>query len=79
MFLKTGMDLVAGHARPPFFPVDMEIVEVPISIAEVGQGRGPFILYQVLVMALKTEGIEFRVIGVIELLRKKGFQYLNIG
>ncbi len=65
------MDLVAGHAGPPFFPVDMEIVEVTVPVAEIGQGGGPFILYEVLIVALETKGIEFRVIRVIEFLRKE--------
>jgi hypothetical protein len=38
--LVTGMDLMASKAGPPFFPVNMKIMKVPISVSKIGQGGG---------------------------------------
>ena len=37
-FLVGGMNIVAGKAGPSFLPGDMEIVKVPVPVAEIGQG-----------------------------------------
>lgn len=39
------MNFVAGNAGPPLFPVDMQIVQVPVTVAEIGQDGGPLIHY----------------------------------
>lgn len=73
-FLVTGMNLVAGNAGPPFFPVDVEIVEVSIPIAEIGQSDGLLLHHQCLLVALETKGVKFRVIRIIKLLNIIIFQ-----
>jgi len=66
LLLDSGMNLMAGNTRPSFFPIDVEIMEIPVAIPEIGQGGGPFVQDQRLFVALKTEGVKFRVKGVIE-------------
>jgi hypothetical protein len=68
------MNLVAGQAGSSFFPVDMEIVKVSVSITEIGQAGGPLIQYHGLLVALETKGVNFRVKRIIELLYKIIFQ-----
>ena len=61
------MNLMAGQTGPSFFPIDMEIVKIPISISEIGQSRRPLVQDQRLFVAFKAEGIKFRVEGVVKL------------
>ena len=58
------MNLVAGKAGSPFFLVDMQKVEVAVSIAEIGQAGSPLIQYHGLFVALETKGINFKVNSV---------------
>lgn len=71
------MDFVAGDARPPFLPVDVEIVQVSIPIAEIGQEGGPLFLYQGVLVALETKSIHLRVIRIVELLHKEVLKILE--
>lgn len=71
------MNFMAGKAGTPFFPVDVEIMEVPVSIAKIGQGGRPLVQDQGLFVAVKTEGVKFGVEWIIELLYKIIFQQLG--
>ncbi len=71
------MDLVAGETGPSLFPVDVEKVEVPVSIAEIGQGGRSLIQHHALLVALETKGIDLGVEWIIELLYKIILQYLH--
>jgi len=68
--LVSGMNPVAGNAGPAFFPGDMEIVEVPVPIAEIGQGGRFLEKCLALLVAFETKTIKLRVIGVVEFIRK---------
>ena len=65
------MNPVAGNAGPSFFPRDMEIVEVPVPIAEIGQGGRFFEKCLGLLVALETKAIKLGVIGVVEFVREE--------
>jgi hypothetical protein len=71
------MNSVAGNASPPLFPVDMQIVKVPVPIAKIGQNASPLIHYQGILMALETKTIKLGIIRVIKPLYKKVFQILS--
>jgi len=70
-FLGSGMNIMAGNAGPAFSPRDMEMVEIPLPIAEIGQGGGFFEECLSLVVALEAKAIKFRVIRVVEFIREK--------
>ena len=36
-FLVTGMNIVASNTGPAFSPRDMQIVEIALAVAEIGQ------------------------------------------
>jgi hypothetical protein len=65
------MNIVASNAGPAFSPRDMEIVETPIPVAEIGQGGRFFEKCLGLFMTLEAKAIKFRVIGVVEFIRKE--------
>ena len=69
-FLVGGMNIVAGNAGPPFSPRDMEVVEIPLPIAEIGQGGGFFEKCLGFFVALEAKAIKFRVIRAVEFIRK---------
>jgi hypothetical protein len=70
-YLVSGMNIVAGDAGPAFSPRDMEIVEIPLPIAEIGQGGRFFEKCLGLLVALKTKAIMLGVIRVVELVGKE--------
>ena len=70
LLLKTDMNFMACKARPPFFPVDMEIVQIQVPVAEVGQRRGSFIQYQCFLVAFKAEAVKFRIKRIVESLHE---------
>lgn len=70
-FLVSGMNIVAGNAGPAFSPRDMEIVEIPLPIAEIGQGGRFFEKCLGLFVALEAKAIKFRIIRVVEFIRKE--------
>jgi hypothetical protein len=61
---------MASNAGPSFFSGDMKIVEVPLAIAEIGQGGKFLEKCLALLVALETKTIKLRVIGVVEFIRK---------
>ena len=65
------MNIVAGKAGPSFLPGDMKIVKVPVPVAEIGQGGRFFEKCLGLFMALEAKAIKFRVIRVVEFIRKE--------
>jgi len=65
------MNIVAGNAGPAFSPRNMEIVEIPLPIAEIGQGGRFFEKCLGLFVALEAKAIKFRVIGAVEFIRKE--------
>ena len=65
------MNIVAGDAGPAFSPRDMEMVEVKISVAEIGQGGRFFEKCLGFFMALEAKAVKFRVIRVVEFIRKE--------
>jgi len=65
------MNIVAGNAGPSFSPRDMEIVEIPIPIAEIGQGGRLLVKCLGLLMALETKAIKLGVIRVVKFIRKE--------
>jgi len=65
------MNIMAGNAGPAFSSRDMEIVEIQIPIAEISQGGRFFEKCLGLFMALEAKAIKFRVIGVVEFIRKE--------
>ena len=70
-FLVSGMNIVTGDAGPAFSPRNMEIVEIPPPIAEIGQGGRFFEKCLGLLVALEAKSVKFRVIRVVEFVRKK--------
>ena len=69
-FLVRGVNPMASNAGPSFFSGDMKIVEVPLAIAEIGQGGKFLEKCLALLVALETKTIKLRVIGVVEFIRK---------
>jgi len=68
MLLGRSVDLVTGPAGPaPFFLVDMDIVQVSITVAEIGQGGGLFGGDDLGVMTGKTESVVFGIKGCVKL------------
>jgi hypothetical protein len=65
------MNIVAGNTGSAFSPGDMEIVEVQIPIAKIGQGGRFFQKCLGLFMALEAKAVKFRVIGVVEFVWKE--------
>ena len=65
------MNVVTGNAGPAFPPRDMEMVEVQIPVAEIGQGGRSFEKCLGLLVALETKAIERGVIGVVEFIREE--------
>jgi hypothetical protein len=65
------MNIVAGNAGPAFSPRDMEIVEIPLPISEIGQGGRFFEKCLGLLVALEAKAIKFRVIRAVEFIRKE--------
>lgn len=55
-------------------PVDMEIMEIAIAVAETGQGVGPFVLYHLTAVAFKAEGKIVRAVRQVEFFRKLPLQ-----
>lgn len=70
-FLVRGMNIVAGNAGSAFSPRDMEIMEISLPIAEIGQGGRFFEKCLGLLVALKTKAIMLGVIRVVELVGKE--------
>jgi len=64
------MNVVAGNADPSFFPRNMEIVEVPVPIAETGKGVKFLVKCLGHLVAFETKAIKLGVIGVVEFVRK---------
>jgi hypothetical protein len=64
------MNVVAGNADPSFFPGDMEMVEVPVPITEIGKGVKFIVKCLGHLVAFETKTIEFGVIGIVEFIRK---------
>ena len=68
--LVSGMNIVAGNAGPALSPRDMEIVEIPLPVAEIGQGGRSFEKCLGFFVALEAKAIKLGVIGVVEFIRK---------
>ena len=69
--LVSGMNIMAGKAGSAFFPRDMEIVEILLPIAEIGQGGRFFEKRLGVLVALEAKAIKFRVIRAVEFIRKR--------
>ena len=70
-FLVSGMNIVACNAGPAFFPRDMEIVEIALPIAKIGQGGRLFEKGLGLRVALEAKAIKFWIIRAVEFIRKE--------
>ena len=68
--LVSGMNVVAGNAGPSLLPGDMEVVEVPLAVAKIGQGGELLEKCLGLFMALETKAVKLGVVGVVEFIRK---------
>jgi len=64
------MNVVAGNAEPSFFPGNMEVVEVPVPIAEIGIGVKFIVKRLGHLVTFETKAIKLGVIGVVEFIRK---------
>ncbi len=62
---------MAGNAGPAFSPRDMEMVEVQVPIAEIGQGGRFFKKCLGLLVALEAKAIKLGVVGAVEFFRKE--------
>ena len=68
--LVSGMNVMAGNAGPSLLSGYMEVVEVPLAVAKIGQGGELLIKCLGLFVALETEAVKLGVIGVVEFIRK---------
>ena len=64
------MNVVTGNAGPSLLPGDMEIVEVPLAVAKIGEGGKLLVKCLCLFVALETKAIMLGVIGVVEFIGK---------
>lgn len=63
----SGMGIVTGTTSPPVARlVDMNVMQVLVSVAETGKGRGKLFTHQGLLMTHKAECIVVRIIACIE-------------
>ena len=73
--LGRGMRFMTDFAGTALVqPVDMEIMEIAIAIAETGQGVGTPVLYHLPAVTFEAEGKIIRVIRKVELFRKLPLQ-----
>ena len=71
LFLAGSMDLVAGPAAAPLhFLVDVQVVKIQITVAKTGQGLGPGLNCDLMVVAIEAHGVLFFCIGCVEFLGK---------
>lgn len=69
-YLGTGMGIMASHTVTPLLHIDMEVMEIVFTVAEVGKGLGKFLLGDILIMATKTELVILWPVLLIKFLRK---------
>lgn len=69
-FLIGTVHVVANHAGTPFFPlIDMDFVQITVTVAKVGQ-PGATVFDEPLRVAAKTEGITVRTVGGVNAQRE---------
>lgn len=68
--LRTGMGIVAGHTVTPLLHIDMEVMEIVLTVSEVGQSFGKFLLGDILIMTTKTELVILGPVLLVKFLRK---------
>ena len=77
--LTGGMHLVTGFTTPsPLRLIDMQVMKVLIAISEICQCCGDFVVSDVLLMTLKTQGVFVRAVGIVELRREEQTEDLGV-